>query len=228
MQNHQCLLMLLASVRGHHWVIGDVHGCHRALVDLLSVLPLRDHLVFCGDVINRGPAIADCMNLAWNLVCQERATWLLGNHEQALLQALEQSPASGHPDLLAMDTYRQLGDGLARQWLQRLRQLPQVFQGDGWVATHAGFDDSGRPDLNIREPFWEHYNGLYGKVVVGHTPRPTVECQGQIVMIDTGAVYGGLLSAYCPETNAVVQVHGPRIVSEGSAVQCILATGLPC
>jgi len=220
--------MLMASVRGHHWIIGDVHGCHKALVELLSVLPLRDHLVFCGDVINRGPAIADCMNLAWNLVCRGRATWLLGNHEQALLEALEQSPSSVHPDLLTMDTYCQLGDDLARQWLQRLRQLPEVFQGEGWVATHAGFDDSGRPDLNIREPFWEHYDGLYGKVVVGHTPRPTVECQGQIVMIDTGAVYGGLLSAYCPETNAVVQVHGPRIVSEGSAVQCILATGLPC
>ncbi|QNJ06316.1 calcineurin-like phosphoesterase family protein/ ApaH type [Synechococcus sp. MEDNS5] len=91
-------------------------------------------MVFCGDVINRGPAIADCMNLVWELVCAGRATWLRGNHEQTLIQGLEQSPASGHGELLTIDTYRQLGDGLSRQWLQRLRQLPEVFQGEGWVA----------------------------------------------------------------------------------------------
>jgi serine/threonine protein phosphatase 1 len=35
-----------------------------------------------------------------------------------------------------------------------------------------------------------------------------VERKGDIVMIDTGAVYGGLLTAYCPESDAVVQVIG--------------------
>ena len=84
--------MTMAAVQGQHWVIGDVHGCHETLVRLLSVLPLTDHLVFCGDVINRGPAIADCMNLVWELVCAGRATWLRGNHEQGLIQGLEQSP----------------------------------------------------------------------------------------------------------------------------------------
>ena len=228
LQNQRRLFMAMAAAQAHHWIIGDVHGCHKELVDLLSVLPLKDHLVFCGDVINRGPAIADCMNLVWELVCTGRATWLRGNHEQALLQALEQSSASGHDELLSIDTYRQLGDGLSRQWLQRLRQLPEVFQGEGWVATHAGFDNSGRPDLHIREPFWDHYDGRYGRVVVGHTPRPAVQCQDHIVMIDTGAVYGGLLSAFCPETDAVVQVQGPRAVSTTPAHPRELATGLLC
>jgi len=59
-------------------------------------------------------------------------------------------------------------------------------------------------------------------VVIGHTPRPQLERIGRIVLIDTGAVYGGLLSAYCPETDAVVQVPGascstsfPRPQDEG-------------
>ncbi|QNJ06317.1 putative serine/threonine specific phosphatase domain protein [Synechococcus sp. MEDNS5] len=47
-------------------------------------------------------------------------------------------------------------------------------------------------------------------------------------MIDTGAVYGGLLTAFCPETDAVVQVHGPRAISESPSHQRELATGLPC
>ena len=88
-------------------------------------------------------------------------------------------------------------------------------------ATHAGFDAAGQPDLSIRDPFWEAYDGRFGQVVVGHTPRPQVERLGAIVLIDTGAVYGGCLSAYCPQTDAVVQV-------EGAATDAVLAGVGPC
>ncbi len=183
--------------RCNHWVIGDVHGCYQPLQRLIGVLPKNDHVVFCGDVINRGPNTTSTMQLVWSLVTAGRATWLRGNHEQALLES------HSDPNLLS-----------ANPWLPRLQQLPTVFWGHGWVATHAGFDANGLPDLTIREPFWEHYDGGYGRVVVGHTPRADVERHGQIVMVDTGAVYGGQLSAYCPETEAVVQVRG---IQEGAA-----------
>ena len=199
-----------------HWVIGDVHGCHQPLCHLLATLPPNDHLVFCGDVINRGEAIPATMNLVWDLVQAGRATWLRGNHEQDLIDALEsQTGLSQHA------TYAQLGDSSARQWLPRLQQLPLVYRGDGWCATHAGFDAAGQPDLSIRDPFWEAYDGRFGQVVVGHTPRPQVERLGAIVLIDTGAVYGGCLSAYCPQTDAVVQV-------EGAATDAVLAGVGPC
>ena len=177
--------------RCNHWVIGDVHGCYQPLQRLLGVLPKNDHVVFCGDVINRGPDTASTMELVWSLVTDGRATWLRGNHEQNLLQRIRD------PDCNS-----------ANPWLPRLRELPTVFWGHGWLATHAGFDSKGHPDLTIREPFWEHYDGSHGLVVIGHTPRPNVERHGRIVMVDTGAVYGGQLSAYCPETEAVVQVEG--------------------
>ena len=144
----------MASTRGHHWVIGDVHGCHKALLRLISVLPDDDHLVFCGDVINRGPGIALCINQVWGLVTSGRATWLRGNHEQRLVEGLLAVSVEGKDDLLAIETYRQLGDALTRQWQQRLSKLPLVYSGDGWVATHAGFDEQGQPDLNVRKPFW--------------------------------------------------------------------------
>ena len=181
----------MPSLTGKHWVIGDVHGCYQPLQQLLGVLPKNDHVVFCGDVINRGPETTSAIKLVWSLVTAGQATWLRGNHEQALLQTL-QRPALTSPN----------------PWLTRLQQLPTVFWGHGWVATHAGFDSNGQPDLTIREPFWEHYDGSHGLVVIGHTPRPDVERHGRIVMVDTGAVYGGKLSAYCPETGAVVQVEG--------------------
>ena len=75
--------------RGRHWVIGDVHGCYQPLRNLLYTLPPNDHLVFCGDLINRGEAIHATMDLVWDLFQAGRATWLRGNHEQDLIDALE-------------------------------------------------------------------------------------------------------------------------------------------
>ena len=198
-------------------MIGDVHGCYDPLCSLLAKLPPNDHLVFCGDVINRGEAIPATMDLVWDLTQVGRATWLRGNHEQDLIDALEsQQGLSQHA------IYGQLGDSIARQWLPRLQQLPLVYRGDGWCATHAGFNTVGEPDLSIRDPFWEDYDGRFGLVVVGHTPRPQVERLGSIVLIDTGAVYGGCLTAYCPETDAVVEVEGATTdaVLAGDACPC--------
>ena len=198
-------------------MIGDVHGCYDPLCSLLAKLPPNDHLVFCGDVINRGEAIPATMDLVWDLTQVGRATWLRGNHEQDLIDALEsQQGLSQHA------TYGQLGDSIPRQWLPRLQQLPLVYRGDGWCATHAGFNTVGEPDLSIRDPFWEDYDGRFGLVVVGHTPRPQVERLGSIVLIDTGAVYGGCLTAYCPETDAVVEVEGATTdaVLAGDAGPC--------
>jgi len=177
-------------------------------VSLLEVLPSDDHLVFCGDVINRGGGIEAAMDLVWTLVRLGRATWLRGNHEQDLIDALESSGDGSAEALFSQDTVRQLGERRTRSWLDRLQQLPLKYSAEGWSATHAGFNSDGQPDLSIREPFWESYDGRHGRVVIGHTPRPTVERHQRIVLVDTGAVYGGLLSAYCPETDAVVQVQG--------------------
>ena len=180
-----------------HWVIGDVHGCLDALEVLLSVLPDQDHLVFCGDVVGRGPDVQQTAEQVWTLRQDGRATWLLGNHEQRLIDS---------PDL-QQRLWPQAPE-IAQTWVHRLGSLPLLFEGNGWVATHAGFDQHGQPDLEIREPFWNGYDGRFGRVVVAHTPGVDVREHGEIVLIDTGAVYGGRLTAFCPETSAVVQVQG--------------------
>ena len=126
--------------RKRHWVIGDVHGCADALQDLLARLPRNDHIIFCGDVINRGPRIAAALELVRALVLRGRATWLMGNHELALVRALQKGNWQIASELAGCDTYRQLGDRRCRRFLPQLASLPLAFWGDGWVATHAGFD----------------------------------------------------------------------------------------
>jgi serine/threonine protein phosphatase 1 len=192
-------------------VIGDVHGCADSLRQLLAQLPLDDRVVLCGDVINRGPRILETMELAWTLVASGRAVWLQGNHEADLVRGLHQGNWMAQQALAGCDTYRQLGDRLCRRWLARLEELPITYRGHGWLATHAGFDPATwEPDLTIRGPFWNAYDGRFGTVVIGHTPGLRVRHHGRIVMVDTGACYGGELSAYCPETGAVCAVPGRR------------------
>lgn len=194
-----------------HWVIGDVHGCAESLLTLVRRLPTDDRLVLCGDVINRGPEILRTMQLAWSLVQSGRAVWLQGNHEADLVAALGGDDAAAERTLAGCDTYRQLGSATCRWWRRRLADLPSLYPGRGWVATHAGLDPhSWQPDLRIREPFWQAYDGRFGDVVVAHTPGHRVRRLGNVVIVDTGACYGGLLTAYCPETAAVVQVPGAR------------------
>jgi serine/threonine protein phosphatase 1 len=203
--------MTSVSHRSRHWVIGDVHGCADALEQLLEQLPHGDRLIFCGDVINRGPAIAATMERIWGLVQQGRAVWLKGNHEADLVNALRRGSWQAQQGLAGCDTYRHLGDAASRAWLERLDGLPLAYWGEGWVATHAGFDpETWQPDLRVRMGFWQHYDGRFGTVVIGHTPGPHVRHLPHIVMVDTGACYGGDLSAYCPETGEVVTVPGLR------------------
>lgn len=191
----------------HHWVIGDVHGCAETLQTLLSLLPAGDLPILCGDVINRGPRIEAAMEIAWSRVAHGRGVWLRGNHEQALIDDLRQGTWQALRSLAGCDTYRQLGDRRCRDWLERLESLPLAYWGDGWVATHAGFDPvTWKPHLSIRRAFWDAYDGRFGDVVVGHTPGDVVRRRRRVVQIDTGACYGGSLTAYCPETAEVVSV----------------------
>ncbi|QEY31163.1 serine/threonine protein phosphatase [Synechococcus sp. RSCCF101] len=193
---------------GRHWVIGDVHGCGEALRLLIGLLPREDRLILCGDVINRGPRIPMAMELAWHLVRQGRGVWLMGNHERDLLQGLDGRSTEAVWRLRSSRTYQQLGETHCRAWAPRLAQLPTTYRGDGWMATHAGLEDDDTVNLSVRAPFWRHYDGRHGDVIIGHTPGPAVRRMGSIVFVDTGACYGGQLSAYCPETGEVRSVPG--------------------
>lgn len=75
--------------------IGDVHGHAGLLEAMLSHLetcgdPKEAHLVFLGDLTDRGPESLRAIRLAW--LARERfaaRTYLPGNHEIALMEALQ-------------------------------------------------------------------------------------------------------------------------------------------
>jgi hypothetical protein len=75
-------------------IVGDVHGEKAALVALLRQLGYdhsgkgasRRHLVFVGDLVDRGPDSPGVVALVRRLVASRRATCLLGNHEFSLVR----------------------------------------------------------------------------------------------------------------------------------------------
>lgn len=70
-------------------IIGDVHGMKSSLDTLLSKVnfnPSKDHLIFVGDLVNKGPDSPGVVELAMRL----DASAVRGNHENAVLHAAKQ------------------------------------------------------------------------------------------------------------------------------------------
>jgi serine/threonine protein phosphatase 1 len=196
--------------------IGDIHGCHRKLVDVLDRCRVfandRPHrFVFIGDYIDRGPSSREVIELLLELerTCPVAPVFLLGNHEDMVVSAM--NDAAAKPHWLAngggatLKSYSDAGGlDLLAAHLAWLETRPLSFDDGQRFYVHAGIDPARplgaqtRDDLLwIRAPFLTFRGDLGRLVVHGHTPtmdgRPDV--QPNRINIDTGAVFGGPLTA---------------------------------
>jgi serine/threonine protein phosphatase 1 len=197
------------------FAIGDIHGCHQALLDILGQCrvyaagrPCR--YIFIGDYIDRGPDSRGVIATIRTLADEEghEVVRLMGNHEALLLEALETG-----------DSFQWLcnsGDATLESYgVPSVEEIPQgdiawfnslcLFYDDGQrFYVHAGIDPReplGRQSreslLWMREPFLSTTSGFGRLVVHGHTPQrsgePDLRCNR--LNIDTACVYGGVLTA---------------------------------
>lgn len=63
-------------------VIGDVHGCYKSLMALIAQLPKDEKIVFCGDLIDRGPMSSQVVEYVKN-----NHDCVKGNHEDMMISA---------------------------------------------------------------------------------------------------------------------------------------------
>ncbi|MBK8164274.1 MAG: symmetrical bis(5'-nucleosyl)-tetraphosphatase [Gammaproteobacteria bacterium] len=119
------------------YAIGDVQGCQRELMTLLSLLefnPDTDRLWFVGDLVNRGPDSLEVLRFVKSL--GDRAVTVLGNHDLHLLAIAtgtrEPGPGDTFGDILAAPDRAELID-----WLRRLPLLHQDAA-LGYTMIHAG------------------------------------------------------------------------------------------
>jgi len=98
-------------------IIGDVHGCHAELVELLVSLgyevndegtgashPDGRRALFLGDLVDRGPASPAVLRLVMAMVDTGSALCLPGNHEVKLFRALQgRKVTTGHGLALTLE-----------------------------------------------------------------------------------------------------------------------------
>jgi protein phosphatase len=94
--------------------------------------------------------------------------------------------------------------------------LPEKYHGrtSGRVRSHALYGDTtGETDefgLPVRYPWAEDYRGR-AAVVYGHTPVPTTSWINNTICLDTGAVFGGRMTALRWPEREIVAVPAERV-----------------
>ena len=198
--------------------IGDIHGTSVKLATLLERLAPRkgDRLIFLGDYIDRG---ADSCGVIQQIIDLKRNGYdivaLLGNHEKLLLD-YAQSPDEGLIPYLRQhgieNTLKSYGEKNLRripdlsfmpvEHRRFLKNLKTHHVEGKYLFVHAGIRP-GKPlqeqtisdFCEIRDVFLEESHSLDYLVVFGHTPFEFPLVTGNKIGIDTGAVYGHLLTA---------------------------------
>jgi serine/threonine protein phosphatase 1 len=223
------------------YAIGDVHGCdvaHAALLDQIAedyaARPVAEAIIIhLGDLIDRGPDSAAVLaRVAAGSPLGGEMINLRGNHEELCLEALQFGGES------MRHWRRNGGDTCLADWgIPKRPEPPHIenlippdqmavlhgerlsYQRGGYIFVHAGI----RPGVSIeaqdphdlvwiRQPFLSWSDPLEAVVVHGHTPKDDPTVRVNRIGIDTGAVYGGRLTAVVLEESrmAFIQVPGPK------------------
>jgi protein phosphatase len=237
----------LAHVGGAFDIIGDVHGCADELEILLDKLGWRINtgsnagvhgpdgrrLFFVGDLVDRGPRIADSLRLVMSAVESGRGHCVIGNHDNKFLRWLEGANVTMTHGLdLTVGEMRRETPQFQAHVRAFLSALPiyTILDEHRLVVSHAGikehmightggairefclYGDTDGVDargLPIRYDWAQHYRGK-PFVAYGHTPRRDTPIVNNTLCIDTGCVFGGALSALRWPEREIVSVPALR------------------
>lgn len=132
-------------------LVGDVHGNLAALNGLWTRCEALgvSHGVFLGDYINKGPNSAEVLERLISLNKRGQATLLAGNHETALLDALDERDLStflkmggamtirSYVGTVGPDVFGDFTKRLPDHHIAALRQMPLRYETGHLVAQHV-------------------------------------------------------------------------------------------
>ncbi|MDC0768550.1 polynucleotide kinase-phosphatase [Streptomyces sp. HD] len=191
--------------------------------------------VFVGDLVDRGPDSPGVLRRVMSMVKSGNALCVPGNHENkygrylkgrkvqhthGLAETIEQMETESEEFRAEV---REFIDGLVSHYVLdggRLvvchAGLPEKYHGrtSGRVRSHALYGDTtGETDefgLPVRYPWAEDYRGR-AAVVYGHTPVPDATWLNNTICLDTGAVFGGKLTALRWPERELVDVPAEQV-----------------
>ncbi|ROQ34957.1 polynucleotide 3'-phosphatase /polynucleotide 5'-hydroxyl-kinase /polynucleotide 2',3'-cyclic phosphate phosphodiesterase [Streptomyces sp. PanSC19] len=191
--------------------------------------------VFVGDLVDRGPDSPGVLRRVMGMVAAGDALCVPGNHENKLGRWLKGRKVQETHGLA--ETVEQLGreseefraevaefiDGLVSHYVLDGGNLvvchaglPEKYHGrtSGRVRSHALYGDTtGETDefgLPVRYPWAEEYRGR-ATVVYGHTPVPNTSWINNTLCLDTGAVFGGKMTALRWPERELVDVPAEKV-----------------
>ncbi|MEU2432368.1 polynucleotide kinase-phosphatase [Streptomyces sp. NPDC007861] len=194
--------------------------------------------VFVGDLVDRGPDSPGVLRRVMAMVASGNALCVPGNHENklgrwlagrkvqhthGLAETIEQLEREDAADPDFRGRVGEFIDGLVSHYVLdegRLvvchAGLPEKYHGrtSGRVRSHALYGDTtGETDefgLPVRYPWAEDYRGC-AAVVYGHTPVPSASWLNNTICLDTGAVFGGKLTALRWPERELVEVQAEKV-----------------
>ncbi|WP_268245603.1 polynucleotide kinase-phosphatase [Planomonospora parontospora] len=222
---HGCRAELEALLRELGWQVGPDGATH----------PEGRTAVFVGDLVDRGPDTPGVLRLVMGMVAAGTALCVSGNHEQKLARALNgRKVRVAHGLQESLDQLAAEPEEFRKAALEFMDGLISHYQLDGGrlVVAHAGLkeayhgrasgrvrsfalygDTTGETDeygLPVRYPWAREYRGR-AMVVYGHTPVTEPEWVNNTICLDTGAVFGGRLTALRYPSREIVSVPAEKV-----------------
>lgn len=196
------------------FVIGDIHGSYRALLQCLEKSQfnyLEDHLICLGDVADAWPETRESID---ELLKIKNLKYILGNHDFWTLNWMETGyPEQGWIDQGGISTINSYTKDIPENHIAFLRNASPYYIHQNQLFVHAGI----RLDIPIHHQgiqtfLWDRNFARQAKfdqienggktltnfdaVYIGHTPipepHPVQYCE--VWMMDTGAGWSGRLS----------------------------------
>ena len=207
------------------FVVGDIHGCFDKLQELFNQCNVykkahgikHARAVFLGDYIDRGP---DSAKVLERLIKGDKNSpfdeeiYLRGNHEQMMIDALNAPEDKGTVRQWLRnggeETLQSFNRSIPAEHKDWLESLPHSFEDGRHFYVHAGVNPNSNIHkqqreemLWIRDKFLNHPKKYEKYIVHGHTPtdstgtklRSDPDIKENRTNLDTGAVYGGKLTA---------------------------------
>lgn len=173
----------------------DIHGQRNLFDQVMAEIGPDDRVYFLGDAIDRGP---DGWAIFKQIMDDPRITFICGNHEDMMINALRDFPEIGwnhdvevwgwNGNSPTLDGIYEDDPAIVKSYLDRVKSLP-IFQtytnpsGDEFWLSHAGCDYTEHINELTREQLiwdrshfltnmWYHDNPENLYIVHGHTPIP--------------------------------------------------------
>jgi serine/threonine protein phosphatase 1 len=212
------------------FIVGDIHGCVDELERLLDAIEPGegDQVCFLGDYVDRGPSPSGVVERLLRLRGEgPRCVFLKGNHEDMFLAYLGLGGLYGEAFLwnggdATLESYGLqglAGDAAAarlppahREFLTRLDLSAHFGE---FLCVHAGVrptrpltSQSEEDLLWIREDFIDREHAFPYVILYGHTPQRDIRIHLPYkIGLDTGVVYGNLLSCLELGSKELVQIQ---------------------